>query len=159
VKPLIVAFCVVGGTLLMTGVIYLNSALRAWGGRKVGGKATTGELSEALALSAIPFVSIFVIGAIVAISIRLTYGDRLPVKQVQAASLWLYPFLGLEVAFFVWSLVLSRNCILEVQGFSAAQGRRAFWIGMRRYFLLLGAIAALLVAPTAVSWILRVLRR
>jgi len=159
VKPLIVAFCVVGGTLLMTGVIYLNSALRAWGGRKVGGKATAGELSEALALSTIPFVSIFVIGAIVATSIRLTYGDRLPVKQVQTASLWLYPFLGLEVALFVWSLVLSRNCILEVQGFSSAQGRRAFWIGMRRYFLLLGAIAALLVAPTAVSWILRVLRR
>jgi hypothetical protein len=159
VKPLIVAFCVVGGTLLMTGVIYLNGALRAWGGRKVGGKATTGELSEALALSMIPFVSWFVLGAVVAISIRLTYGDRLPVKEVQPAPLWLYPFLGLGVALFVWSGVLRRNCILEVQGFGAAQGRRAFWIGMRRYLLILFAVAALIVAPTAVSWILQVLRR
>jgi len=158
-KPLIVILTAVVGTLLMVGVIYMSGSLRAWGGKKVGGKATVGEISEALALSMIPFVSWFVLGAVIAISIRIIYGDRLSVKQVQAASLWAHTFLGLGVALFVWSVVLSRNCILEVQSFSAAQGRKAFWIGMRRYFLLLAAVAVLFVAPTAVSWILQVLRR
>jgi hypothetical protein len=157
VKTLIVAGCVVVGTLAMTGVIYLGSALRAWGGRKVGGKATTGQLSEAGALSMIPFVSWFVLGAVLAISVRVTYGDRLPVKEVQPAPLWLYPFLVLGAALFVWSQVLRRNCILEVQGFSAAQGRKAFWIGMRRYLFLLIAVAVLVsVAPIAVRRIMQV---
>jgi len=158
-KPLIVILTAVVGTLLMVGVIYMNGALRAWGGKKVGGKATVGEISEALALSAIPFVSIFVLGALIAISIRLTYGDALPVREVQPQSLIGFTFLALGATLFVWSRVLSRNCILEIQGFGAAQGRRAFSIGMRRYFLLLVAVALLLVTPAAVSWILQMLRR
>lgn len=154
-KPLIVTFSVVGGTLLMAGVIYMNGALRAWGGRKVGGKATAAELSEALALSQIPIVLCVVLSGLVAILIRFTHGDQLPVKVTQSSRLWTYPIVGIGAALIGWSLVLSRNCILEVQGFSAAQGRRAFRIGMKRYFLLLTAAAAVLVGA---SFALRLFR-
>ena len=158
-KPFVVSFFIVVGTLLMTGVIYMNGALRAWGGRKVGGKATTSELSEALALSGIPFVSYFALWAVVAISIRLIYGDSPPASGSRPAPLWLYPILGLGAVLFVWSEVLRKYCILEVQGFSAAQGRRAFWTGMNRFYLLLAAAAVLLVfAPLAVSRILQLFR-
>jgi hypothetical protein len=154
-RILIVTFAVVVGTLLMTGVIYMNGALRAWGGRKIGGKATVAELSEALALSQIPFLSWFVLGAIFAICVRFIYGDTPPVGAARPAPLWAYPLLGFGAALFVWSAVLRKNCFLEVQGFSAAQGRRAFWIGMRRYLLLLVLLAALVellpVATVAVG--------
>jgi len=158
-KLLIVTFSVVAGTLLMTGVICMNGALRAWGGRKVGGKASGGELSEAIALSLIPFVSWFVLGAVVAICVRFMYGNGPPVGVAQPAPLWAYPILGLGAALLVWSAVLTRYCILEVQGFSTAQGRRASWIGMKRYLLLLGALAAVLVLlPFAIKAVSRVLQ-
>jgi hypothetical protein len=156
-KPLFVVLCVVVGTLLMTGVTYTYGALRVWGGRKLGGKAK--ELSEALALSRIPFVSYFALWAVVAISIRLIYGDMLPASGSRPAPLWLYPILGLGAILFVWSEILRKYCILEVQGFSAAQGRTAFWTGMSRFYLLLAAAVVLLaVAPLVVSRILHLFR-
>lgn len=155
VQPLIVSSCVVGGSLLMTGVIYMNGVLMAWGGKKVGGKATVPQLSEALALSAVPWVSSFVLWAVVAICLRLIYGVGLPVGAARSAPLWVYLFLGYGAASLVWSLVLRRNCTLEVQGFSAAQGRRAFWIGMRRYVLLLVVLAALVVLLPLASRVLK----
>ena len=52
-----------------------------------------------------------------------------------------------------------RYCILEVQGFNAAQGRRAFWIVMKRYLLVLAVAAVLLpLAIIAISRILQVFR-
>jgi hypothetical protein len=157
-KPLIVALSVIVGTLLMTGVNYMGGALMAWSGRKVGGKATVGEISEALALSMIPFVSFFVVGAVAAISIRLMYGGQVVGDGHQPVPVWTYSLVGLGAVLGVWSWVLRRNCILEVQGFSAAQGRRASWIAMRRYLLLL-ALAVLSVAPVAVSRIFQMFRR
>jgi hypothetical protein len=147
-KPSIVAFGALAGTLVMTATIYMNGALRAWGGKKMGGKGTVSQLSEAIALSQIPFVSWFVLGAAIAIWLRFTYGDRLPVGHVQPAPLWSYLFLGFGAGLLVWSVVLRKYCILEVQGFSAAQGRRAFWIGMNRYLLLLIAVATVLVGAS-----------
>ena len=61
--------------MLSTGVIYMNGALRAWGGRKAGGKATVGELSEAIALSAIPIFSWFVLSVAIVLLTRFTYGE------------------------------------------------------------------------------------
>lgn len=159
VKPSVVTFCVVAGTLLMTGVIYMNGALRAWGGRKVGGRATVGELSEAIALSEIPIVSWFVLSAAVLTLMRFTCGNAMAVRDARPAPLWVYLMLGSGAALLVWSGVLMRYCILEVQGFNAAQGRRAFWIGIKRYLLILAAAAVVLpLASAAVSRILRLFR-
>ncbi len=158
-KPLVVTFCFVAGTILSTGVIYMNGALRAWGGRKVGGKATVGELSEAVALSEIPIVSWFVLSAAIVPLMRFIYGDDVPVSDARPAPLWFYLMLGFGAALIVWSGVLMRCCIREVQGFNAAQGRRAFWIGMNRYLLILAAAAVLLpLATIAVSRILHLFR-
>jgi len=154
-KPLIVTFGLVGGTLLMAGVIYMNGALRAWGGRKMGGKATASQLSEALALSAIPIVSCWALWALAAVWIRITHGDQLPVNVTQSSPLWTYPIVGLGADLLVWSVVLGKYCILEVQGFSAAQGRWAFWIGLKRYFLLLTAAATVLVGASFAAKLFR----
>ena len=158
-KPMIVTFCVVAGTVLMTGVTYMNGALRAWGGRKVGGKATVGELSEAIALSQVPFVSWFVLSAAVAIWMRFIYGEGLPASHARpAAQLCAYVMLGFGAALLVWSGVLRRSCTLEVQGFTAAQGRSSTWIGMKRYLWLLAAVALFPLATLAVSRIIHLIR-
>jgi hypothetical protein len=69
-KPLLASFCLVAGTMLGIGVIYMNAALGAWGGRKVGGRATVGELGEAIALSQVPFDSWFFLSAIIVLVVR-----------------------------------------------------------------------------------------
>jgi hypothetical protein len=158
-KPSIVVFFALASTLIMTGVTYMNGALRAWGGRKLGGKGTVVELSEAIALSQIPFVSWFALWAVVAVWLPFIYGARPPVNGSRSTSLWFYSVLGLGAVLFVWSAVLRKYCILEVQGLTAAEGRIAFWTGMIRFFLLLAAAAVLLVvAPLAVSRILQLVR-
>jgi hypothetical protein len=127
VKPLIVAFAVVAGTLLMTSVIYVNGAFSAWSAGRVGGKATVSEVSEAIALSLIPFVSFFALGTTVEIVAISVYGDPPPAKR-QTAPLWAYPILVLGGALLVWSIALRRQCITEVQGLSSPQARRTFLI-------------------------------
>ena len=143
-KPLIVTLSLVLASLVMASVIYMNGALRAGGGRKEGGNATAGQISEAIALSMIPFVSWFVLGALLAICIRLTLGHKATAAENQQAQVWVYLFLSVGAALFVWSWILTKTCLAEAQGFTTSQLRRANSMSIKRYLLLLITAAVLL---------------
>ena len=143
-KPSIVTLAAVVGTLVWVSVIYMNGVLRAWGGRKVGGSPTTGQISEAIALSMIPFVSWFVLAALLAICVRLTLGHEVTAAENQKAQVWVYLFLSVGVSLFGWSWILTKTCLAEAQGFTTSQLGRANWTSMKRYVLLLVTAAVLL---------------
>jgi|GEM_PF-6786462 hypothetical protein len=152
-KPVAIALVFICSSLLTVVGLFINGLMRNRSGREFGGRASAWDLSAGLAWSTLPWLLYFVLG--------LVMGPYLAEHQEFGKNhLGLaYFLLALAPICLFWGYLLGRSSMLELQGFSAAQGRTAAWKGVAlqmRWFLFF-ALAALGIL-TAITLIGRVLR-
>ena len=120
----IVAMAIVIGPFGGILRVYIHAALLRWTGSWIGGKADQEQLRAAVAWSFVPFVCTMAIWIPELILFReeMFVSNTPRIEASMSLAMTIFALSIVEIALFIWTIVLMAKCVGQVQGFSAWKG-------------------------------------
>lgn len=119
--PIIFITAAIGGSIVGLIGLYIGGALIRWTGTWIGGTSSQENIRAAMAWSTVPVVCALVLWvpeiALFGQELFTTETPTLDAKPESALVLLLFGLI--EITAGIWSIVLSLQCLGQVQGFSA----------------------------------------